>query len=74
MNLIDELIKLSEDPFSGGAVDPDRYVKVLTKAAAKIERLEKIVAAAQNLVKVKGRYHSEIAYQRLVDALKEDAA
>lgn len=40
---------------------------------ARIERLEKIVSAAQNLVKVKGSHHSEIAYQRLVDALKEDA-
>jgi len=35
MNLIDEPIKLSEDPFSGGAVDPDHCIEVLTKAAAK---------------------------------------
>jgi hypothetical protein len=38
---------------------------------ARIERLERIEAAALNLVKVKGRHHTEIAYQRLVAALEE---
>lgn len=35
-----------------------------------IDRLRTIEAAARNLVKVKGRHNSEIAYQRLVEALK----
>lgn len=34
-----------------------------------MERLEQIEAAAQNLVKMKGRHNTEIAYQRLVAAL-----
>lgn len=33
-----------------------------------------VIEAAQNLVKVKGRRHSEQAYQRLVDAVKTLAA
>lgn len=38
---------------------------------ARINRLEKIEEAALNLVKVKGRYHTNEAYQRLVAALEE---
>ena len=37
---------------------------------AEIERLRKIEEAAQNLLSVKGRHHTEQAYQRLEDALK----
>ena len=36
-----------------------------------MERLEQIEAAAQNLVKMKGRHNTEIAYRRLVAALEE---
>lgn len=36
MNLIDELIKLSEDPFSGGAVDPDPYRRVAIEAGKRV--------------------------------------
>ena len=39
---------------------------------AKIERMEKIESAAQNLVKMKGRHNTEIAYKRLVATLEED--
>lgn len=35
-----------------------------------IDRLRTIEAAARNLVKVKGRHHSEIAMNRLMEALK----
>jgi hypothetical protein len=38
---------------------------------ARVAELERVEAAAQNLVKVKGRHHSEIAYQRLVVALEK---
>ena len=38
---------------------------------AKIERMDKIESAAQNLVKMKGRRNTEIAYQRLVAALEK---
>jgi hypothetical protein len=32
-------------------------------------KVTQVVEAAKNLVKVKGRYHSELAYNRLVDAV-----
>jgi hypothetical protein len=35
-----------------------------------IERLQAIEAAARNLVKVKGRYHTEQAFKALVAALE----
>ena len=44
---------------------------VLDAAVEMIERLEQIEAAAQNLVKMKGRHNTEIAYQRLVDTLEK---
>ena len=40
-------------------------------AVEMIERMEQIEAAAQNLVKMKGRHNTEIVYQRLVAALEE---
>lgn len=36
---------------------------------ARLERLKEVEASAVNLVKVRGRHHSEIAYQRLVAVL-----
>ena len=39
-------------------------------AVEMIERMERIESAAQNLVKMKGRHNTEIAYQRLVAALE----
>ena len=45
--------------------------KAIGEAVEMIERLEQIEAAAQNLVKMKGRHNTEIAYQRLVAALEE---
>lgn len=36
-----------------------------------IERMERIESAAQNLVKMKSRHNTEIAYQRLVATLEE---
>ena len=38
---------------------------------AKIEQMEKIESAVQNLVKMKGRHNTEIAYRRLVATLEE---
>ena len=37
----------------------------------RMERMERIESAAQNLVRMKGRHNTEIAYQRLVAALEE---
>ena len=45
--------------------------KAIDAAIAMIDRLEQIEAAAQNLVRMKGRHNTEIAYQRLVDALEK---
>lgn len=55
---------------------PDTHQLGLTIDAAVelIERMSAIEEAAKNLVKVKGRHHSEIAYKRLVDALEKQNA
>ena len=51
--------------------DPREIGAAIDAAVEMIERLEQIEAAAQNLVKMKGRHNTEIAYQRLVDALEK---
>ena len=45
--------------------------QAIDAAVEMIERMERIEAAAQNLAKMKGRHNTEIAYQRLVDALEK---
>jgi hypothetical protein len=40
------------------------------KLADEVERLCRIEAAAKNLIAVKGRHHSEMAYKRLEEELK----
>lgn len=44
----------------------------LREIKAKVARLEKIEAAARNLIKVRGRFHTEAAYHRLERELAED--
>ena len=51
--------------------DPREIGEAIDAAVEMIERMERIEAAAQNLVKMKGRHNTEIAYQRLVAALEE---
>lgn len=51
--------------------DPIEIGEAIDAAVEMIERMERIEAAAQNLVKMKGRHNTEIAYQRLVAALEE---
>ena len=51
--------------------DPCEIGEAIDAAVEMIERSEKIEAAAQNLVKMKGRHNTEIAYQRLVAVLEE---
>ena len=51
--------------------DTREISEAIDAAVEMIERLEQIEAAAQNLVKMKGRHNTEIAYQRLVDALEK---
>lgn len=43
---------------------------LLDVAADEIDRLRKIEAAARNLAKVKGRHHSELAMNQLLEALR----
>ena len=45
----------------------DDYVDSLL---VEIERLRAIEAAARNLLQVKGRHHTELAYKRLEEVLK----
>ena len=59
--LLDELDR------SKGTID---IVSAALFAAEKeLAELRQIKAAARNLVKVKGRHHAEIAYQKLVEVL-----
>ena len=51
--------------------DPREIGEAIDAAVEMIERMERIEAAAQNLVKMKGRHNTEIAYQRLVAALEK---
>ena len=62
MNLI--VACLPTSPFK------DRVSDVHREALAEIEHLRKIEEAAKNLIAVKGRHHSEMAYKRLEDVLK----
>lgn len=43
---------------------------LMAEAADRIERLEKIEAAALNLIAQKGRHNTEQAYKRLEEVLK----
>ena len=51
--------------------DPREIGEAIDAAIEMIGRMERIESAAQNLVKMKGRHNTEIAYQRLVAALEE---
>ena len=51
--------------------DPREIGEVIDAAVEMIERMERLESAAQNLVKMKGRHNTEIAYQRLVAALEK---
>ena len=51
--------------------DPREIGEAIDAAVEMIGRMEKIESAAQNLVKMKGRHNTEIAYQRLVAALEK---
>lgn len=57
LRLADELIELHGYPLS-------------IKAAAELRRLSAIEESAKNLVKVKGRYHTEQAFNQLKELLK----
>ena len=59
----EEAIKLAE---FYAAANPATVLQLLDE----IDRLRAIEAAARNLAKVKGRHNSEIAYNRLMEALK----
>ena len=51
--------------------DPREIGEAIDAAVEMIERMERLESAAQNLVKMKGRHNTEIAYQRLVAALEK---
>ncbi len=51
--------------------DPREIGEAIDAAVEMIERMERLEFAAQNLVKMKGRHNTEIAYQRLVAALEK---
>ena len=49
---------------------PDVTGRAIDAAIEEITRLRKIEKAARNLTAVKGRHNSQIAYTRLIEALK----
>ena len=51
--------------------NPREIGEAIDAAVEMIERMDKIESAAQNLVKMKGRHNTEIAYRRLVATLEE---
>ena len=61
----------TDDRYGMPYPDPREIGEAIDAAVEMIERMEKIESAAQNLVKMKGRHNTEIAYQRLVAALEE---
>lgn len=52
------------------ALDVAPYHLTTANAVKKIRRLQHIESAARNLAKVKGRHHSELAMNQLLESLK----
>ena len=61
----------TDDRYGMPYPDPREIGEAIDAAVEMIERGERIESAAQNLVKMKGRHNTEIAYQRLVAALEK---
>ena len=61
----------TDDSYGMPYPDPREIGEAIDAAVEMIERGERIESAAQNLVKMKGRHNTEIAYQRLVAALEK---
>ena len=60
---------------SGNSIIDAEYIAAANPAAVlalldEVDRLRTIEAAARNLAKVKGRHHSELAMNQLLEALK----
>lgn len=51
--------------------NPKQITAAIYAAIEMIEKAGRIEDAATNLVRMKGRHHTEIAYQRLEEAVKE---
>lgn len=68
MNTQPEALRLAEamDSLMNRAFDIDEP----KQAAAELRRLHAIEEAAKNLVKVKGRFHTEQAFDKLKELLK----
>lgn len=61
----------TDDMYGMPYPDPREISEAIDAAIEMIGRMERIESAAQNLVKMKGRHNTEIAYQRLVAALEK---
>jgi hypothetical protein len=51
---------------------PAVRMRQISELCDEVDRLKAIAAAARNLVKVKGRYHTEQAFKALVAALESN--
>ena len=72
----DEMKKMLREHFDNDGLTGDDYrlirvveAEVTAPLLARIAEMERIEAAARNLVKVKGRYHAEQAFKALEELL-----
>ena len=63
LRMADALYAVSSDPAA-------KYWERCLQAAAELRRLHEVEEAAKNLIKVKGRYHTEQAFNKLKELVK----
>lgn len=64
-----EALRLAKELVSVHKGHADEGPSTFSEAAAELRRLHAIEEAAKNLVKVKGRFHTEQAFNQLKDLL-----
>ena len=76
LSLLDEIDRLRADKahvttmFESTSKLLSNAIDLVEKKNSQLVRLRKIEAAARNLAKVKGRHNSELAMNRLLEAMK----
>ena len=74
--LLDEIDRLRADKdhvtsmFESTQKQLNKAIEIIDKQRVLVDRLLRVEAAALNLAKVKGRHHSELAMNKLLESLK----
>lgn len=63
------VLRMPYEMAMSGEISRIQFYNRAQEAADKVEKAEALVAAVRNLVKSKGRFHTEQNYKELVDAL-----